>query len=514
MQTKESRNNWFSVRKNQMPSAPLRELFDLKTYKFLAASGGILYCLWALVFSHFVPGNYDPWVLRLMVSGIMFFLAVAPSFSSFVKTHYKYFFITSLWIISFHYLYVWKANHLSIEYSMGLFVLVSALSAHLRTLNALSASESRFKLLTDHLRVGVILLNPVGEILEVNPSGLRILGADRLKEVVGKTPNTFWTLINESGEEIPLEERPLTTVLRTKLPVYNCVVCVKNGQSDIWVKMNIDLIQNEENLILGFIASLTDITEQRLAEEELHQARGHAQNQARLVSIGEMAGGIAHEINNPLAIIELKLDYLKACLNDTELDRSSLRHTIETIVKTSQRIASIIKSLRYFSRDGSGDPFSPATLKSILENTLALCQERFANHGIKLTIPKLDDNLIIECSQVQIHQVILNLLNNAFDAVEKRSNKWVTIEIEDGTSEVKIILTDSGPGIPAAVAVKMFHPFFTTKEVGKGTGLGLSISKGIVNRHNGRLEIDRNKKNTSFVLSLPKKQPIPETNVA
>jgi signal transduction histidine kinase len=101
--------------------------------------------------------------------------------------------------------------------------------------------------------------------------------------------------------------------------------------------------------------------------------------------------------------------------------------------------------------------------------------------------------------------VALNLLNNAFDAIQSLEEKWIKISFSDIGDWVKIIVTDSGPGIPFDVQMKMMQPFYTTKEIGKGTGLGLSISKGIIERHNGRLYLDNTSPNTQFVIALPKK---------
>ncbi|MDZ4678694.1 MAG: ATP-binding protein [Oligoflexia bacterium] len=562
-----NKDNWFKIFKGKFTKARSEDIFDIKTYRLLAITGTIFYPLWSIFFIYFVPGNIDPIKLRLIISSIMLIMVVTSFTSKFVKRNYKYLFILSLWLITAHYFYIWKLNHLSIEYSLGLLVTVCAISAafpsknsllvycafmtsatcylvfsepveafsrsilllgvvtifsiyvvaflsHLRTLNELATSEKRFKLLTEHLRVGVILHDPQGQIIEANPSGLKMLGTDNAQSIKGKALSSLLAIVNEEGEEITQDDRPMAKVLKTNLPIYNCNIGVKRPQGLNWLKIDIDPIYDSENKTVGIITSMLDITEQKAAEDELHHSRAQSQNQARLASLGEMAGGIAHEINNPLAIIELKLDQLKSRIEDKDFDNAYAVQTIETVLKTSHRIAAIIKGLRYFSRDGTNDPLSVVTLKSIIESTLVLCTERFTHNNIKLIVPDLANDLTIECSPVQIHQVLLNLLNNAFDAVEKRSEKWVEIKLQDCGKEIKLIVKDSGLGIPASVELKMFYPFFTTKEIGKGTGLGLSISKGIILRHNGKLEIDHTQKNTTFIITLPKAQPLPQTSAA
>jgi signal transduction histidine kinase len=121
-------------------------------------------------------------------------------------------------------------------------------------------------------------------------------------------------------------------------------------------------------------------------------------------------------------------------------------------------------------------------------------------------VSEIPEDLMIECRPTPISQVLLNILNNAFDAIEKMDHRWVRIECVDIGSQVVIRLIDSGPGIREDLRAKILEPFFTTKEVGKGTGLGLSIAHGIVRAHNGKIEIDSSCPNTCFQITLPKYQ--------
>lgn len=123
---------------------------------------------------------------------------------------------------------------------------------------------------------------------------------------------------------------------------------------------------------------------------------------------------------------------------------------------------------------------------------------------VELCDPKFSRKLL--CDRVQISQVMINFLSNAFDAIESHQEKWVEINCEDDTYFDIITFTDSGHGIPPEVVEKMFNPFYTSKDVGKGTGLGLSISKGIMEKHGGEIMVDRTSKNTCFVLKIPKEE--------
>jgi C4-dicarboxylate-specific signal transduction histidine kinase len=218
-----------------------------------------------------------------------------------------------------------------------------------------------------------------------------------------------------------------------------------------------------------------------------------------------MSAGIAHEINNPLAIILGKAQHLKIMLSKGSLDQETIRKQVETIETTANRIARIVKGLQIFSRDGQKDSYEMKGLRNIVEDTVSFCLSRFKNHGTELRIDEIPENLSIECQSTQISQVLLNLLNNAFDAVQNLDSKSVRISIRDLGDRAEIRVADSGPGIPPDIAKKILEPFFTTKEVGKGTGLGLSISLGIVKSHGGTLALDSTKAHTEFVVTLPKR---------
>ena len=119
---------------------------------------------------------------------------------------------------------------------------------------------------------------------------------------------------------------------------------------------------------------------------------------------------------------------------------------------------------------------------------------------------EIDEEIEIECRLIQIEQVLLNLLNNSFDAIADLEEKWIRVDVEAEDHFVNIKVVDSGKGIPAEASEKIMMPFFTTKEVGKGTGLGLSISSGILKSHGGELSLDRNAANTTFVIRVPRLQ--------
>lgn len=239
-------------------------------------------------------------------------------------------------------------------------------------------------------------------------------------------------------------------------------------------------------------------------EKELQRSRARTQESSRLASLGEMSAGIAHEINNPLAIIKGKASQLSRAIASGSFEASKLTADLEKISTTTDRIAKIVKGLRTFARHAENDPFLETSLSSIVEDVLSLCGEKIRYSGVDLKI-NIPEGLTLKCRSTEIAQVLLNLLSNALDATAELPEKWVLMEaqeVEDGFIDVRI--TDSGDGIPLSVAEKIMVPFFTTKEVGKGTGLGLSISFGIAKNHGGELILDRNSSKTCFILRLPK----------
>lgn len=224
---------------------------------------------------------------------------------------------------------------------------------------------------------------------------------------------------------------------------------------------------------------------------------------AKMATLGEMASGIAHEINNPLTIILGKSKQIQRQIQQTEGVESNSQQ-LSKIISAAERIGRIINGLRTFSRSSEGDPFQIEPLSSIIHDTISLCEERFLNHKIPIEIDEIP-LIYIPCRPSQISQVFLNLLSNSLDAVDKLTEKWVKIKftIDISLNQINIEFTDSGHGIPKEIANRIMQPFFTTKDVGSGTGLGLSISKGIIEKHHGKIALDSSAKNTKFIVTLP-----------
>ena len=260
------------------------------------------------------------------------------------------------------------------------------------------------------------------------------------------------------------------------------------------------------NILMAIVLPAVTIYElrrekERQLEKLLEERSAMLLSQSKLSALGEMTAGIAHEINNPLGIITNRTSHLRSHVMKDSAQKDFIVRNLDQIEATSERMAKIINSLRNFSRDNKNEPFVKVPICRIVDETLAYCHDRFYLSGIKLEVdPYPQDE--IECRVVQISQVLLNLLNNSFDAVLGSDKPWVKISFENKESTLLIKVTDSVNGIPEAIRKKIMEPFFTTKEE-SGTGIGLSISKGIVEDHKGRLFYDESSSHTRFVIELP-----------
>jgi len=279
---------------------------------------------------------------------------------------------------------------------------------------------------------------------------------------------------------------------------------VKENSENIF-SIHLQQRKNNEVIVVG-----VNIQQQKDKEEQIKAQQALLEQASKMASLGEMSGGLAHEINNPLAIISLNAQIAKKNinkLNNMETIAKEIALPIEKIELMVDRISKIIKSLRALSRDGTHDSKSIISCSAVVEDTLVLCETKFKNSGI-IVNKDINENLKIYCRETEISQVLLNILNNAFDAImdTKNSNSDRVIEIKafENSEHVQIGVSDTGIGVPIEIRDKIMNPYFTTKEIGQGSGIGLSISSNIMKNNGGSLKFDWSQKNTVVQLTLPK----------
>jgi PAS domain S-box-containing protein len=292
--------------------------------------------------------------------------------------------------------------------------------------------------------------------------------------------------------------------------VWRGEVCNRKKNGDFyWVMTTITPFLDDEGKPYQYLAIRQDITELKLAQKKIFDQEAQLVSASRLSAIGEMAAAITHEINNPLGVILGRAEMIQTLAAKGSLEPANLQRLIETIMVTGKRIEKIVRGMKALAHQGDEEPFLQSNVRDMVTDALELCTQRFHNNGIRLISPVIDGKMTLECRNHKIVQVLINLLNNAFDAVSELSDRWVELEISDAGDFIRFQVTDSGKGITNETQIKLFEPFFSTKRVQYGTGLGLSISRSIVAGHEGRLFYDRESANTRFIMELPKKQPKP-----
>lgn len=349
----------------------------------------------------------------------------------------------------------------------------------------------------------ILLVDESGLFIDLwtaNPN-LLFLPAD---QILGRNIRDVFGYFGVGFESVLLQSLRLNRPLSLEFQFPN-----KKG----WYSAKVNPIQKTsgQKRLASFL--IRDISDKIEADDALDNERGKLLAASKMATLGEMAAGIAHEINNPLAIIQGKAWLLKKQVDENTIDPISFNTGLQTIHDTTIRISKIIHGLKAFARHGEKDPFVEATISSIIDDTMELCREKFKNNSIPVRIAGKRPYML-QCRSVQISQVFLNILSNAFDAIQGTIDPWVEVLIIELDSGIEVSITDSGKGISRAIQEKIFQPFFTTKEIGKGTGLGLSIAKGIIESHGGEFFYDKGGINTKFVIRLPKKAEVTEQQPA
>lgn len=241
---------------------------------------------------------------------------------------------------------------------------------------------------------------------------------------------------------------------------------------------------------------------QTLMTENLMQDRNQKLlGQSKYSELGMMSAGIAHEINNPLAVIQARTTQLLRIYRNPDKQKE-LADGLQQILYTSERINRTIQGVREFVHQDEQGPMTEVTLKDLFDDVLAFCGQRMKNHGVNLRFYGVDSFTVVG-NKIQLEQIVLNLLNNSFDAIEFLPDKWIEVSCHPKGNNVQIFFKDSGRGIPTEIATRMMEPFFSTKDIGKGTGLGLALARGIAEKHRGSLQYLKDCSHTTFVLEVP-----------
>ena len=356
--------------------------------------------------------------------------------------------------------------------------------------------------LVDDINEGLVLVDVEndGLIVEVNKSALSFLGYEReeiynlkLKDIIQDFKLLNQEDWNHQLDKLKLKENSsfgdgyFLRKDRTKFPV-EMVHSIRR------------VMEKDYQLTL-----FRDITERLKQEKEQEELKLQMFSSAKLSHLGEMATHIAHEINNPLTVIVGKNLSLKKMVKDNNVDFNKFQDSTERIDETVNRIAKVIRSLRNITKSLDDNSFCNEYLIDIIDDVEFLFHGRARSQHLKFEVAGKENvlNSQIYCNRSQVAQILVNLINNSFDATENLKEKFITICLQEKQNLAQIRIIDSGKGISPDVLASIFEPFFTTKEMGQGRGLGLTIADNTAVRHSGKLFYDQDAKNTTFILELP-----------
>jgi|GEM_PF-7109933 len=352
----------------------------------------------------------------------------------------------------------------------------------------LASSEKQYKSLVDNAPVGIMACDKSGRITHVNKKLLEILGSP--SEEATKQLNIFeFVKLRESGISGDFVE-----CFRTGRVISREVPYTSKWGKESCMKCLLAPIRNDNGVVERVHALIEDIIEQKKIEKQRNEIEAEQRHQQKLESVGILASGVAHEINNPINII---MNYGEIILEDAS-GHPEISRAAANIVRESDRIAGIVRSLLAFARQDSSI-LGPASADKIINDTMLLMGSTFQRDQITVT-SSIDRSLPkLLCNSQQIQQVFMNLLSNARDSLNERysgynENKRIAISAglaeKDGKELLRITVEDSGVGIPQKNIERIFDPFFSTKPKHLATGLGLSVSHGIMKEHGGTLWVE------------------------
>ena len=349
---------------------------------------------------------------------------------------------------------------------------------------ALKKSEERYRLLAENALDVIFTTDLGGKITYLSPS-VRYLGGYTIEETLQmqtKAPG-YDEIFGISMDEIA-RMRQITQEVLQNPSVARSLEFEFNHRDGFkgWAELKISVARDSDGKTTGVQGVIRDVSAQKKMTEKLIRAD-------RMASLGEMAAGLAHEVNNPLTAV---MGFAYLLQQNTTLS-AEVKNDVDAIYKEGKRAADVIKNFLLFARGQKLEKQS-IYINDIIEGVLRLRQSQMLKENITLTLNLSDDLPAVQCDVSQLQQLFLNLILNA-EYFMFRTNRRGNLYIESGQLEnrVMVIIKDDGPGVSAEKLGRIFDPFYTTKDVGEGTGLGLSICHGIAREHGGSIRVEDRK---------------------
>jgi C4-dicarboxylate-specific signal transduction histidine kinase len=261
-----------------------------------------------------------------------------------------------------------------------------------------------------------------------------------------------------------------------------------------------------DKAVVRIFGVIRDITREKEADHEIAQKDLELISQSRLAAVGELAAGVAHEINNPMAILAGCVQILEERVPNNQMPEEKLKEFLSKMSRSVTRVSTITAKLLKFAKNDDPLEYASIDINEVVSDVYELCSKEFEQHDIIVNFQTPDEPTMILGRSTEIGQVLLNITKNAKDALIEGEVPKPTIEMSINQNDqgvITVTVKNNGPKIPPDVVGKIFNPFFTTKEIGKGTGLGLSVSYSIMKEHHGKIFVDQTTEQTTFVLEFP-----------
>jgi PAS domain S-box-containing protein len=365
----------------------------------------------------------------------------------------------------------------------------------LQMMEALRRSEERYRTMLDEMEEAYYEVDLTGNFTFFSDALCRQLGYSR-EEIMGLSYRVYTP--PENAKKV---FEVYNTVYRTGEPLKSFASSqIKKDGTRVYTEDSIFPLRDEEGKIIGFRGISRDVTDRKQRDEERKQLEQKAQFASRLASVGELASGVAHEINNPLTAV---IGYAHLLLDRKDIP-ADIKRDVEVINEGAQRVAGIIKKLLVFARQTKPER-TYVDVNEIINTTLELRAYSLQSNNIKVILQLNPELPMTVADPGQLQQVFLNLIMNAETEVKLvHGGGKLSIRTEQIGDNIRVSFKDNGLGIAKENLERIFNPFFTTRKVGQGTGLGLSVCHGIVTEHKGRIWAESQLgKGASFIVELP-----------